>query len=211
MLHYEIKTHFPGRYIGNPYWPEMFRLIEITKESGMNRARASQNRRKALEEFLRSRGMTMADFEQLERDARRPFHTGQDGQIIIPAERVLSFLVATTDTARAAMRPCANEQVRSRFEVTDWLTGKYKSDGVWSRFATVSSGTGAKLSNQRGLREDHFIEDFSARGEITCDPKFVNVDVLRNALEWGGQFVGIGAARKMGAGRFTVQEFKQLS
>ena len=35
-------------YIGQPYWPEMDRLVTIVKESGMNRARSSANRRAAL-------------------------------------------------------------------------------------------------------------------------------------------------------------------
>ena len=188
----------------------MYRLIEITKLSGMNRARASQNRRKALEEFLRSIGMNLEQFNELEALAKRPFHTNDDGEIIIPAERVLSFLVSTCNSARAAMRPCSSDQVRSRFEATDWSTGKFKEDGLWSRFVTVSSGTGAKLSNQRGLREDKYIENFTAHGEITCDPKFVNVNVLQNAIEWGGQFIGIGAARKMGMGRFVLTKFELI-
>jgi len=210
MNTYQLEAHFGGRYIGNPYWIEMYRYIEITKLSGMNRARASQNRRKALEEYLRSIGMTLEQFHELEEKARKPFHTDGDGKIIIPVERVLSFLVSVCDEARSAMRPCPKEQVRSRFEVTDWTTEKTASDGVWSRFVTVSSGTGAKLSNQRGLREDHYIENFTARGQISCDPKFVNVATLQNAIEWGGQFIGIGAARKMGMGRFTLVKFAQV-
>ena len=90
-MRYALTVHFPGWYIGNPYWQEMWSLIEITKESGMSRARASQNRRKALEEYLRSKDMTLDDYEQLERDARRPFHLDDQGRIIIPAERVISF------------------------------------------------------------------------------------------------------------------------
>jgi len=207
MLTFHIKMMF-SKYIGNPYWPEMYQLIEIGKSSGMNRARATQNRRKALEEYLRAKGMTLEDYDALEQKARRPFHTN-GREIIIPAERVSSFLVATCDEARPAMRPCAHDQVRSRFVVTDWTTDRTKPDGKWTRFATVSAGTGAKLSNQRGLREDPFIENFHASGELSCDPNFVRVDVLRDVIEWGGQFVGIGAARKMGMGRFTVQEWNK--
>jgi len=210
MNTYQLEAHFVGRYIGNPYWIEMYRYIEITKLSGMNRARASQNRRKALEEYLRSISMTLEQFHELEEKARKPFHTYVNGEIIIPVERVLSFLVSVCDEARSAMRPCSKEQVRSRFAVTDWATGKFASDGVWSRFVTVSSGTGAKLSNQRGLREDQFIEDFTAHGLISCDPKFVNVATLQNAIEWGGQFIGIGAARKMGMGRFNLTKFVEV-
>jgi hypothetical protein len=71
-------------YVGHPYWPEMEQLINITKESGMNRARSSANRRAALEEWLRANNMTLADFERLEAEANRPFHLDDDGRIVIP-------------------------------------------------------------------------------------------------------------------------------
>jgi hypothetical protein len=154
--------------------------------------------------------MTLADFNRLEVLARRPFHTNDDGAIVIPTERVLSFLVATCAMARAAMRPCDSEQVRARFECSPWVTDKTQPDGVWSRFVTVTSGTGGKLSNQRGLREDPFIENVTAAGTLACNPDFVNVKTLRNAVEWGGEMVGIGASRKMGWGRFVVEKFAEI-
>lgn len=201
-----LTLTFPGQYIGNPYWPAMFRLIEITKESGMNRARAQQNRRKALEEHLRLKGLTMDDFEKIEREAKEPFHVNSEGTIVIPAERILSFLVATCDEARSAQRPCQPEQVRSRFTATDFVTNRNKPDGVWERFATVTAGTGAKLSNQRGFRSNAYIEAFTATGALSFDTQFVNPETLKAAIKWGGQFVGIGASRKMGKGRFIVQD-----
>jgi hypothetical protein len=205
-----MTMNFTGQYIGNPYWPEMFRMIQISKESGMNRAKSQANRRKALEEHLRMKGLTLADYEKLEEASKKPFHTVGD-QIVIPAERLLSFLVATCDEARSAQRPCAKEQVRSRFIASDFLTGKTDPDGVWSRFATVTAGTGNKLSNQRGLREDFFIEKFTAAGTLSFDPEFIDPKTLRNAVLWGGQFVGIGASRKMGKGRFELDVFEEIT
>lgn len=207
MLTVSCTFHFPGQYIEHPYWPEMAEFINITKESGMNRAKSSANRRKALEEHLKSKGMTVADFDKLKELAERPFHFA-NGKIIIPADKILSFLVATCDEARAAQKPCPPEQVRSRFRATDFETTKEKSDGTWSRFATVTSGTGAKLSNQRGLRNNEYIENFDATGSLTFDPSFVKPDVLKNAISWGGQMVGIGASRKMGKGRFDLTHFE---
>lgn len=204
MLTYDYALKFKTPYIGNPYWVEMYQLIEITKTSGMNRSRASQNKRKALEEHLKATGMTLAQYEDLEHRAKRPFHTDDDGEIIIPADRVLSFLVATCAEARAAQRPCQPEQVRARFVVSDLATGRTTADGIWSRFATVTAGTGAKLSNQRGLREDAYIADFTATGTIGFDPQFVRPEVVENALRWAGDNVGIGASRKMGKGRFDL-------
>src|SRR5258708_5448104 len=69
-----IQVHLDG-YIGHPYWPEMEKLINITKSSGMNRARTSANARKALEEYLEANGMALTDYEELKARAERPFYT----------------------------------------------------------------------------------------------------------------------------------------
>lgn len=206
MLVCQVTIAGTAPYIGNHYWPEMYRLIEITKNSGMNRARTQANRRKALEEYLSLNGMTLEQFNNLEVKAKRPFFMEGD-MIAIPEERMLSFLVATCDTLRSAQRPCQPDQVRSRFECSHFITDKKEPDGIWSRFVTVTAGTGNKLSNQRGLREDPYIEHWTATGTIKFDPDFVKPDVLKNALILGGSNIGIGAARKMGRGRFALVRF----
>jgi hypothetical protein len=204
MLTLDLTLAFTTPYVGHPYWPEMYEVIEITKKSGLNRAKSDANRRKALEEYLRANGLTLADFERLDQLSRRPFHTAPDGEIIIPADRILSFLVAANSEARAANRATPPEQVRSRIAATDFHTGKYQPDGVWKRFATVNLGTGARASNQRGLRENPYIEDFEATGALRFDEQTVDPKALIRLIEWAGEFVGIGASRKMGKGRFRL-------
>jgi hypothetical protein len=204
MLTLDLTLAFVTPYVGHPYWPEMYEVIEITKKSGLNRAKSDANRRKALEEYLRANGMTLADFEQLDELSRRPFHTALDGEIIIPADRILSFLVAANSEARAAQRASPPEQVRARIAATDFRTGKYQPDGVWKRFATVNLGSGARASNQRGLRENAYIEDFEATGALRFDEQTVDPKALIRLIEWAGEFVGIGASRKMGKGRFRL-------
>lgn len=204
----DIEIYFPKGYIANPYWPELEKLINIQKESGMKRARSAANARAALEQHLKSLDMTLAAYEDLERLAKRPFYTDSDSNIVIPGHHFYGMLVASADTIRAAGRACPPEQVRVRLDASDLSTGKTEPDGVWSRFVTVTSGTGAKLSNQRALREDFYIEDFTAKGSIGFSPEFVRPDTLRTMLEYGGQNIGIGASRKMGWGRFEVVRFE---
>lgn len=195
----------PG-YIASPYWPEMYRLIEIQKTSGMNRARSEKKRRECLETTLTEMGMTLADYEKLSRLAHRPFHRnggGDDGEIIIPADRILSCMVNASDRAPSKLRI---ESIRSALVATDFRTGKTEPDGVWERFAVVNSGTSAKLSNQRGFRSDSYIEDFTATGEIDVDPGMVKPDSVLALMAYAGKYVGIGASRKMGWGRFTIGE-----
>ena len=212
MQKYQIETFFPRGYIADPYWPAVAQLIDIQKKSGVNRAKSDANRRKALESYFAATGMTMADYEALEKRSKEPFYTmnGNGSEIIIPDLHVISCLVAICDEARAAQRPCSPVQVRARFICSPWTTGKLGADGIWERFATVASGTGAKLSNQRGLRRSSYIEKFTACGEIEFDETFVEAKILRQAFEWGGRFVGIGASRKMGWGRFELRRFEQV-
>jgi hypothetical protein len=207
MIEASMTFSFQKGYIAEPFWPERAKLIDIQKGSGVNRARSDANRRKALEEYLGREGMTLRDYENLEKLASRPFYVNGSDEIIIPESQILSFLVATCDEARSAARPCDPGQVRSRFIASDFPTGKTKADGIWERFATVSSGTGAKLSNQRGLRKSSYIKEFETSGTLVFDEAFVDPSTLHNALVWGGGFVGIGAARKMGWGRFKVTAF----
>jgi hypothetical protein len=204
MLTLDLTLAFVTPYVGHPYWPEVNKVIDITKKSGLNRAKSDANRRKALEEYLRANGLTLADFERLEQLSRRPFHFAPDGEIIIPADRILSFLVAANSEARAANRAAPPEQVRSRITATDFHTGKYQPDGVWERFVTVNLGTGARASNQRGLRENAYIENFEATGSLRFDEQTVDPKTLIRLIEWAGEFVGVGASRKMGKGRFRV-------
>lgn len=208
MLTYDLTLNFTSPYVAHPYWPEMYQVIEITKKSGMNRAKSDANRRKALEEYLRQHDMTLADFEALEALSKRPFHTMPSGEIIIPRESLMAFFVAANDESRAAFKACPPEQVWTRIQATDLRTGKHKPDGVWRRFATVNLGSGAKASNQRGLRENYFIADFQATGAVSIDESQVDPKTLQNLISWAGQFVGIGASRKMGKGRFELNRFE---
>jgi len=210
MKTFSLTCRFDRGYIAEPYWPEMYQVIQITKLSGVSRAKSPANARKALEEYLRQNGMTLDDYESLKARSQRPFHTAPDGEIVLPPDQIAAFLVATTMQLRSASRPCDPQEVRVRIISTAWRTGKHEPDGIYRRFATVTSGTGAKLSNQRGLRESAYIEKFDAKGSLTIDEQFVRPETLQKAIEHGGAFVGVGAARKMGWGRFSLVEWNEV-
>jgi hypothetical protein len=214
MIHLAINLR---SFIAHPYWKQMEALINITKESGMNRARSSANRRKALEEHLKRLNMTLGDYEDLERDANRPFHVNDDGYVFIPKTSVDAMLVATCDSIRAAGRPCPPDMVRTALRASAWTTDVRADEALpWERFAVVSSGTGAKLSNQRGFRRNLYVGaeppdstlpvtgKVTATGTVDPNPEMVKPEVLRDALRYAGEWVGIGASRKMGWGRFEL-------
>lgn len=201
MPRYVFQFATPG-YIAEPYWPEMYKIIEIQKQSGMMRARSEANRRRALEEHLRGVGMTYGDYLQLEKDSKRPFYTNSTHEIIIPADRLLSCLVNACDVAPAKIRV---PNVRSCLHPTDFHTGKLAPDGTWERFAVVTGAQG-KLSNQRGFRASQYIREFDARGTIDFSTNLVSPEAVLALLTFAGREVGIGASRKMGWGRFAVIE-----
>lgn len=190
----------PG-YIAQPYWPEMYRLIEIQKRSGVNRARSEESRRKALESMLKSEGMSLEDYEELSRLALRPFHVNGSGRIYIPRDRVLACLVNASDQAPSRLRL---RNIRSALAVSDFETDKSEPDGTWERFVVVKSGTGKNLSNQRGYRSSAYIEDFTAKGRMDVH-EAVKPQAVLELLRFAGTDVGIGASRKMGWGRFGVE------
>jgi hypothetical protein len=201
MLKLSLVFTEPG-FIAHPYFPEVYKLIQIEKESGVNRARSDANKRRALEAYLTEKGMTLDHYEDIKSRAARPFATSDSGEIIIESDKILSALVNADDVAPRNMRI---DSIRTTLRASDFLTGKNAPDGVWERFAVVRSGTN-KLSNQRGFRSSAYISNFTADGTIEYDAEMVNPKTVVALLQFCGRKVGIGASRKMGWGRFTVEE-----
>ncbi len=196
-----VTLHFPKGYIANPYWPAMERIITIRKQSGVDRARSEEKRAKTLKAWLESHDMTLEDYALLEREAARPFHTSQGGEIVIPAHHLHGFSANVAALAPASVRLAKPEQVRNLVEWSDLASGKTKADGEWSRFVRNP------LTNQRRLQVSPFISDVRATGTLR-----VVDDLAKRAREfiaWGGQEIGVGAARKMGWGRFEIVEWRR--
>ena len=207
-------------YIAHPYWEQQEQVINIIKESGTARARSAMNRDNALTAYLEKLKMTREDFEELKRLAARPFHTDVEGYIIIPKRSVDGMLTQAADTARAALRAVRAEQVRTSLRATSWLTNTRPEEAkVWKRFVVVTGGGGMKLSNQRALRENLYVGEkppddqcepgpaVEATGSVEIDPEMVSPDKLYDMLKWAGSWVGIGASRKMGWGRFSIHDW----
>lgn len=199
-LNLKLKFGHPG-YVEHPYWPEMYDCIEIEKKSGINRCRTDKTRREALQAYLEEHKMTLADYQRLKELSLRPFHKDERG-IFIPWDKVLSCL---SNASQVAPRKMRIEQVRVAVASTDFVTNRTEPDGVWKRFAVVNMGSGMKASNQRGMRENAYIRDFEAVGTLDVQEDMVEPDALLVLLEYAGRSVGIGASRKMGYGRFTVE------
>ena len=212
-----VKLHFERGYIADPYWPAMEKLINIQKTSGMNRVRDQGKRDKALSDYIASMGMTVDDYHQLGEQAARPFYTWADvlleqngrqpNEIVVPAHQMYGCLAEASKWVSKAMRLASPEQIRTVLKVTDFSTGKAESDGVWERFVTVKGGAGNTLSNQRGLRSDPYIKDFVAEGRLHFSDNVLDQEKVRRFMVFAGSEIGVGAARKMDWGRFTVRDW----
>lgn len=208
MIAIDVTLHFPKGYIAHPYWPEREKLINIQKESGVNRVRSEERRDKALKSYLAARGLTLEDYLRLEELANRPFYTDESGEIVIPSRQLYGMLAQGAAVAPSSIRPFRTDQVRTVVDLSDFRTGRTKPDGVFERFVLVKSGTGQTLSNQRALRSDPYIADVTATGILRLAPEFAQK--VRTFLEWCGTEIGVGAARKMGWGRFNIIEWVEL-
>lgn len=183
-------------------------MINIQKNSGMNRARSEEKRENNLKEYLKRNGYTMEQYHELERLSRRPFYTSNDGHIIISSHQMYGCLIEAARNISASQRPCDPNNLRHVLRVSDFLTTKTRPDGTYKRLVMPKSGTGQPLSNQRALRMNDYIADFTATGTIGFFPEDVrNADELPDFLTYAGQRIGVGASRKMGCGRFIVKDF----
>mgnify|MGYP001563415400 FL=1 len=219
-----ISLKFTKGYIANPYWPELEKLINIHKESGMNRSRTAEGRVKALDNYLHARNLDMDAYRRLETAAERPFYRLQDlvargdyngrkpDEIVISAHQVYGCLVNSAQVATSGVRISRPAQLRSEITVVEpgLFTGKLKADGLWERFVVVTTGAGAKLSNQRALRSDPYIEKFEAQGALVFSEAALAPERVRHFLEFAGREVGMGASRKLAWGRFEVSKWEPV-
>ena len=198
---------FVQGYIADPYYPEREELINIQKASGMNRSRSDAKREQALKEYLRRLDMTAEQYLDLEKLAQRPWYWNSAGEIVIPAHQMYGCLIEGAKTLSPSQRPCDPNNLRHILRVSDFATGKKQQDGVYQRLVMPKSGTGQPVSNQRALRKNPYIADFTATGRVTFFLSDIpDAQRLMDFVAYVGQRVGVGASRKMGYGRFTVEE-----
>jgi hypothetical protein len=216
-----LRLDFGKGYLAHSYWPELEKVINIEKESGFRRVRSEAARQKTLAEYLTKVGMTKDELEALRARAERQFYTADDiartslgqypvnghdpDEICIPPNQIYGCLAQASDLARSATRVASRDQIRSVLDVvTPIYTGKVKPDGIFERFAVVTSGTGAKLSNQRALRRNAYVGKFSGELVLEFDRTVAEPQKVEDFLAFAGREIGIGASRKLGWGRFAV-------
>lgn len=203
----KIRAHFDS-FVGDPFWPQVGEVIDIKKDSGVDRVRSTAKREQTLKDYLRSHGQTLESFAVLQQMADRPFHTSPDGRILVPHQMLLGAFLEAAGLATGPLRICRPEAIRSHLLSSDWQTQKTVADAVpWIRYVPVKSASGRLLSNQRSRRENLVLHDFDAEGTLHFRGDASQVQRLRDFMRFLGEEVGVGASRKMGHGKFTVVDF----
>lgn len=196
-MNIDVTLHFEKGFLSEPYWPEREKVISIRKQSGVDRARTDEKRKAALAQGLAAAGLTMEDYLALEAAAARPFRLAPDGTIVIPAHALDGMMAHAAQVSPAAGRLARAENIRVVATWDDLRTDKTKADGVYSRFIRNP------ITNQRRYQESPYIEDVTATGTF----RLMHDDLERKArlfVEYAGREIGVGAARKLGWGRFVV-------
>lgn len=197
-------------YIAHPYWPEKDEAVDILKKSGCNKKRTEQARSEALLRYLEQIGMSAADFDALVKRGDEPWYRDDHGYIMIPRHHISACLVQACKSAPSTAR-VAYEQFRSLIQLSDFGTEKQTHDEKFKRFILPTDGKGRPISNQRRLTVNDVIKDFEAQGTISLDPDEVKPETARALLVYAGKYIGVGAARKMGYGRFAVAEMREVA
>lgn len=200
-----VTLTFDKGYIADPYFPAREQLINLQKISGMNRTKSEEKRQQSLRDYLQRQGMSMEDYQTLQRAAQEPWYRSGEA-IIIPSHQLYGCLIEAARNASATLRPCDPDNLRHVLVVSDFATGKHTHDGIFQRLVMPKSGSGQPLSNQRALRENPYIAQFEATGQLAYFAEDMRSEgaTLAEFLAWTGQRIGVGASRKMGYGRFVV-------
>lgn len=204
MRHVALSLTFNGSgYIGQPYWPELNTLINISKD--VHPKLGDAKKQAAILAACEKRGLTLDDYDDLQKKAARPFYTvdgTRKGEIIIPERVIQSFINHASMTAPKAIPRVSSKGltfIGVKVENGYLATGKTENDAKkFERFVKLEE------SNQRTFSSSLFIDDFTADGELHVDEEIIKADDLKKLFEYGGKFVGIGGARPQGYGRFKV-------
>jgi hypothetical protein len=202
-------------FIGKPYWAELDQKIKFERTLGRGYLKMGPDRQKqAMVNALQKAGLTAAQWDKLVERSARPFYTITDaddggGEIIIPEHVFKAFIRSAMDEAPKSMWGNMKDvsHVHGALRVADgcFRTGKTIADVL-----TYNRRVKMEESNMRNNATDLFINDFNAVGTLLIDEYYISLADFRRLVEFGGRMKGIGSARKMGFGRFTVAKWDEV-
>ncbi|RMH28901.1 MAG: hypothetical protein D6692_04825 [Planctomycetota bacterium] len=207
-MEHQVTLHFES-YIADPYWPTLAQVIDIQKKSRMNMQRSEEKRRSALTEYLLREGLSLEEYERMVQLSSRQWYRvdndDQTSEIIIPRHQLSAALTNAAQVSPSSVIKTAEAvNLRSVISTTDFRTGKYSADGIFSRYVKHDA------TNQRRYDENEYIEDFDAVGVIRYDPDRIKDKDVYALFSFMLRESAVGACRKMGYGRGEVKSIKPM-
>jgi hypothetical protein len=200
-------TFLMTNYIAHPFWPAKNACIEIEKKSGVNRQRTDEKRLTALKAECSKQGITYEHYLDMKKESEEQWYR-RNGVIYIPRHQLAGAFVQAVGGAPKALRGAFDkDNFRALVQIGDFVTNKKEADGLFTRFVKLDG------SNQRSLQSNEFLgvyldkgEPFEATGVISvADVK--TAETAKAVIAHSIEFIGVGAARKMGFGRGIVKSW----
>lgn len=181
-------------YIAEPFWPELSEVIGIQKL--ISPKLGEEKKVAALKAILEKKGLTMADYANLQERAARKWYRNDDGAIIIPRHQIAGALVQTVKNAPAAIRgKFHKDSFRNYVRVSDFLTNKKEKDELFDRYVSNFPKT-----NERRRTISEVVTNVACQGVVSLADIY-KVEDFERIMRVSISDVGIGACRKMGYGR----------
>jgi len=196
----KISLHVE-KYIAKPYWPEAEFLIKLEQKARLHPKHAPDKRKLLLQTYLEDNDIDPNMVEAARKKVQEEkWYRNKDGEIFIPRHQLAGALVQALRT-HPLKKELDKDQLRSFIQVGDLeiTPVKTKYDVLFERYIKHAE------SNMRRLEVDEVIQDFDASGEIEFEDDFLNAGMVESLLRYCGKWVGIGSARKMAYGHFTLE------
>lgn len=158
----------------------------------------------ALEEALTQLGLTRDGYERLQSaHTRGDFYRSSDGEIVVPNRQILGMLKETAKQITTDRIKGARLQSRIaglRIEPDEIPTGKKEPDGYFERPVRLR-GLGGRWDFAKTPILRNLELSFTVLTDVFKEEEF------RHLFTEGARLSSIGGCRKVGKGRFTVEQF----
>lgn len=191
-------------YIAAPYWPEIEWLIKLEQKAGLHPKHGADKRKQLLQTYCHDNEIPPEKVEAARSlIANEKWYRDANGLIYIPRHHFSACLVQALGS-HPLKKEVGKDQLRTFVTVGDLAVKpeKVKADGVFARYIKNPD------SNLRRYQEDEYIANFVAVGHIHFNEEIINPDSLESLISFAGTWVGVGSARKMGRGKFTLEAFQ---
>ena len=202
-MKYEIRLNLIS-YVANPYWAEQSTLITIGK--AVHPKLGDTKKLQAIEAQCQKMGLTIDDYHRLQGAIKRKWYRLDNNDptspIIIPASNFVASLSHGISIAPGPIKKPIGDKdsLRCFISATDLVSNpaKIKADRLDERWFKNP------ISNERRLQTDEVLDNTQFVGTIEV-ADHIKQDELKRFLDYTFRYAGIGAARKMGFGRGTVE------